>query len=57
VQVFLYIVEISNLLAYSASCPRWNGNWVPAKVRWCAAAGDQKAGRFIPFVDKRVGGR
>jgi len=24
--------------ANSASYPLWDGKWVPAKVRWCAAA-------------------
>jgi len=41
-------------LAYSASYPLWDGKWVPAKVRWCAAAGGVKAGWLM---DKRVDGR
>jgi len=43
--------------ANSASYPQRDGKWVPAKVRWCSAAGEQRQVWFIQLVDKRVGGR
>jgi len=50
-------VDLASSQANSASYPQWDGKWVPAKVQWYSAAGEQRQVWLIPVVDKHVGGR